>query len=387
MKIVFLIALVFSLAAISYSQRGPSNTACLKPVPAGVVLNICTNERGMAAIPQPRLYIRVFSDGRVEYETNRTWDTLIKKEIRIKTEDVTEILRLAHAPDYQTAKDEYPAFNQAEDSSNETTVDFYGEPGAKKIVLRNFYASDRENKKHYPPSLIELMERADEIWRKANGLPRDIPSYTFCWLMHDREYLTGRRVQLYADMELGFDGGRYLHDPDCDRPEWGKMRTTERIGFGFDEKIFGKQRDVIGEMLAEKGFATYITRVRVKIEGVLRLETRRHKHNFEYRFDIERVISMDTIVLGYQGQLKPDHIYSDAIDHVNGRELRLSSPLKPLIHHAQRIEWTNEREFPALKRSGRKYLTFRVLSKKSRKAAKYSWRDVYTCEIIRIVEN
>jgi len=122
------------------------------------------------------------------------------------------------------------------------------------------------------------------------------------------------------------------------------------------------------------------------VEGILRAETDRTNRHYPYRFIIERFLTVDKIVAPYAGELKEGWTYSDAIDHVKGTPLTLSSPLKPLIHHAQLIEWTNLDKFPALRRSGRKYLTFRVVSKETRQMEKYRWNDVYTCELIEVTE-
>jgi hypothetical protein len=78
-------------------------------------------------------------------------------------------------------------------------------------------------------------------------------------------------------------------------------------------------------------------------------------------------------------ELKARWTYSDTIDHVEGTPLKLSSPLNRIFHYAQLIEWTNEDKFPALRRSGRKYLTFRVISKETRQMERWRWDDVYTC--------
>ena len=382
MRVRFLVILVVLIVPViaSAQQRGVTS-ACLKDVPPGVLLNICEHGRGMVPMPQPRLYLRVYNDGRGEYETSKTWNVLTKKELRVKEEDIRELERLGATEGVQKALERYPAYHPGDDSSRELTVDIYGETGQKRIVLQNFFAADRENKKHYPRSLTSLMEKVEEIWDDANGIVREIPSITFCTLMADREYLIGKRVQIYADMELGVEEGSYLHDPECNR-----ARMSERIGFGYDEKKLGNG-PVIREILQQKGFETYVTRVRVMVEGVLREETQQTKHNYPYVFIIERFLSVDNIVVPYEGELKSGWIYSDTIDHVKDSELKLSSPLNRIFHHAQLIEWTNEDKFQALSRSGQKYITFRVVSREIQQMTRWRWDDVYTCEIIQIIEN
>ncbi len=382
MRFISLLALAAAFLPVPVRAQQSANTSgCLKDTPPGVLLNICQHERGMTPLPQPRLYLRIYKDGRVEYETNRSWNTLVKKKYTISVEDLGEIASLGAAEGVQKAPERYPVYNQGDDSSSELTIDIYAATGRKRFILTNFFAADRENKKHYPAALISLMEKVEETWSRANGIVTQPPSITFCTLMSDREYLNGKRVRIWADMELGVEAGSYLHDPECNRPEMGKARTNERIGFGYDEKKLGKGAS-IRTVLQQKGFETQIPRVRVTIEGILRAEPQPAR--YDYRFIIERFLTVDKILVPYVGELQEGWTYSDTVDHVKGAPLKLSSPLKPMIHHAQLIEWTNEDKFPALRRSGRKYFTFRVVSKQTRQMEKYRWNDVYTCELIEI---
>lgn len=383
MRIAFLATLFLLIvpAAVPAQQR----SACEQDVPPGVLLNICEHWRGMPPLPQPRLYFRLYKDGRAEIETRKTSNELTKKELRIKEDAVREIKRLGARKDVQKASAAYPSFLPAYDSTYELIINVYGETGQKQIILENFVPGEGENKRHYPASLLLLMERVEELSDIANGVVRKIPNLSFCTLMADREYFTGKRVKLHADMELGIGVGTYLHEPECDQPEAGSARTHERIGFGYDEEKLGKG-PVIRELLQKKGYETYVPHVRVWVEGILREETQRGRHNFPYKFIIERVLNVDDIVVAWGGELRQGWVYADTIDHKRGRALKLSWPLQPLIHHAQRVEWTNADKFPALRRSGRKYISFRVVSKETRQMARYRWNDVYTCEIVTVVE-
>jgi hypothetical protein len=420
MKFFFLIALAAAFLPVSLRAQQTENTSvCLRDTPPGVLLNICQHERGMAPLPQPRLYLRIYKDGRGEYEINSSWDALVKNEFTVYDEDLRELASLAAAASVENTPERYPVYHRGDDSSQERTVDIYADTGKKRIILTNFFAADRENKTHYPASLIALMEKVEEAWSRGNGIVTEPPSITFCTLMADREYLTGKLVRIWANLELAGAEGNYLHDPECDRPEMGKARTQSRIGYevsvpgaiatgsrsstkeSIDPKRLG-QGVSTRDILQQKGFEPDIPRVRVTIEGRLREETTRQyhprermnpeapqdgtKHNYPYLFIIERFLTVDEIVAPYVGELKASWTYSDTIDHVKGAPLKLSSPLNRIFHHAQLIEWTNVDKFPALKRGGRKYLTFRVISKETRQMERWRWDDVYTCELIKISE-
>lgn len=384
MKYGFLIAFaIFAVPVFTAGQRRPNPTECLKDVPAGVVLNICTHERGMAPIPQPQLYLRIYADGRGEYETNKSWDQLVKKEVRVKAEELQEIMRLGEAYDFQSAADEYPAYNHGIDSSEKITLDFNGAKGAKRIVFHNFYAEDRKNKEHYPASFISFMEIVERIWDRARGIVREIPGLSYCGLLQDREYMAGRRVIIYADLEIGVDGGTYLHEPECDRPEMGTARTSERIAIGFDPKVTGG-RDIMTEALQKVDTAVYGRRVRVQVEGVLREEKNRMLESYRYRFFIARFIRVDKIVPWFEGELREGWAYSHTFNHVKEKGLQLGLPLKLPYHHAARVEWTNADKFPLLRKSGVRYMTFRVVSKETRQIERLRWNTTYVCEIIEV---
>ena len=170
MKFIFLTALAAAFLPVSLSGQQSANTSvCLSATPPGVLLNICQHPRGMVTMPQPTLYLHVYKDGRSEYEANNSENVLVKKEFRINEEDIREIAELGAAEGVQTALERYPTYNHGIDSSREITVDIYAEAGRKRIILTNFFAADRENNKHYPASLISLMQKAEEIWTRAHG--------------------------------------------------------------------------------------------------------------------------------------------------------------------------------------------------------------------------
>jgi len=136
MRIVFLATVIgLILPVITFAQQRVTS-ACLRDVPPGVLLNICQHEFGMAAIPTPRLYLRIYKNGRGEYEENKTWNTLIKKVFRPKAEDIREIERLGATEGVQKALERYPVYRQGDDSSSEITVDIYGETSRKRIIIR-----------------------------------------------------------------------------------------------------------------------------------------------------------------------------------------------------------------------------------------------------------
>src|SRR5688572_23490332 len=160
MSYLYVAALVcLLLAAIAQGQPPASTSVCSRPdhMAGEELLTVCTHERGMAPRPQPRLYLRVFADGRGEYERNAPAGNLEKKEFRLTPGELNEIICLGREPDLQEADAKYKAIYRGIDSSRETTVIFRDEGTVKKIVLNNYWADRDDNYEHYPSSLNGLM--------------------------------------------------------------------------------------------------------------------------------------------------------------------------------------------------------------------------------------
>src|SRR5687768_8365680 len=84
------------LAAAAGAQV-PSNSVCARPdsLAGEAILTICTHERGMAPRPQPRLFLRVFADGRAEYERSPRASgepqRLVREGFRVNSAQLNEI--------------------------------------------------------------------------------------------------------------------------------------------------------------------------------------------------------------------------------------------------------------------------------------------------------
>jgi len=398
----FCVAALFCLllAAVVGAQRPSSTSVCARPDKQAdeAILTICTNERGMAPLPQPRLYLRVFADGTAEYERNprvAEGDSLgyqlERKAVRLTEGELNEIICLGREPDLQDAEAKYEAIYRGIDSSRETTVIFRDEGKKEKIVLNNYWPGREDNFEHYPSSLNALMDRAQAIWERANGIVRDVPTITFCELMLNRSKYLGRRVTIYADLEhhvsVTRDGKRrsideFLHDPECDRPELGKAQTTEKIGIAYPDDATATA--ALKTQIAKLNGAPFHSRARVLVTGTLRINNAEPPFRYPYQFEIGDFKSIEPIILPYQGKLVNGWTYSDTFDHIGEAEIKLSSLLKPELHHAARIEWKNAHAFPSLTKSGRKHITFRVIYMTTHMIEPNRWNDVYMCEILEL---
>jgi hypothetical protein len=343
-----------------------------------VILTICHHARGMVARPQPRLYLRVYTDGHAEYEINKpghAGSTLVKREFCINGTEVQEIVRLGMEPDLRSAKSSYEVIHKGIDSYLETTVIFKGAEDRKYIELLNYAAGREDNFKHYPDSLNRLMYLAEELRQRAEGIVKPVPALTYCEVLRNRRVYLGRRVSIYADLDYtGYQP--FLTDRDCTATVTGAI-LPQRIGVSHNE--LGKKYGSISGMVESARLKPFFGRARVQATGRLRDEG-----EDQYVFEIDEFTNFLPLVLPYMGLLEAGWQYSDTIRHPGGTDIVLSSPLRPRTHHAARIEWTNAGAFPALRRPGLRGITFRVLSVTSKQIEKYRWNTTYTCEIVAV---
>jgi hypothetical protein len=378
-------AAAFCFPTIPMAQRNRPASVCglseTETEPA--LLTICTEEHGMVVTPQPRLYLRLYSDGRGEYETDPPYrryeypTRLITKKFRVTPDEVEAIRGFGESTGFQNAPDEFPAYRLGADSSLRTTVTFTTGQAVKRIVLANFWGADYEIKKVYPPAVFGLMERAQLVRERAEGIVRPIPAISYCELLYDRDRYLGQKVSINADLELN-TAQPNLYDSNCDSPAMRDRQTQERIGVGYADPALGRAKT---EQIRTNRFGS---RAHVLVVGILRDESARALDTYNFRFEISEFKSMDPIILPYQGELEVGWMYTDGSDHVPAQGLQFSSPLKAPPHYAVRVEWTNVGAVPLLKKRGRRYITFRVLSKTIQAMGNDRWNDEYTCELLTV---
>lgn len=176
MKFVCLTILItFFLSALTLAQ-GKKSSVCAgsskdSSALKNVILTVCGHESGMAPLIQPRLYLRLFSDGRAEYETTTEYDEpagdasdgLLLQEMNVDKQDVEAIGKFVRQSDFLNSNAEYPIFQRWTDSSLKLIIIVSTEGREKRIVVNNFTDSDKDNKSHYPASLLALLEKKSEL--------------------------------------------------------------------------------------------------------------------------------------------------------------------------------------------------------------------------------
>lgn len=166
MKAVFLILFVIFVLPLAVSAQREKSVCLesLKDEPDdALILNVCNQGSGMTALPSLRLYFRLYQSGRVEYEVSSDDNKFLLKKTKIDAKQVAEIIKLGKESDFQNAKSEYPRFQIWTDSGLETTIIFKNQTKEKKIVVNNYSSFDKKNEKHYPSSLLKILQKVDEL--------------------------------------------------------------------------------------------------------------------------------------------------------------------------------------------------------------------------------
>ncbi|MEO6391104.1 MAG: hypothetical protein ABIP75_04575 [Pyrinomonadaceae bacterium] len=394
MKFIFLAILGLWLTPFAAVGQVTVKSACSRGAeqPANLVLTICKEEHGMTSFLQPQLYLRLYSDGRAEYEVvppgpygaDQRVFVMQLKQFQVTLDEVEEIRALGRMPDFQSAPEFVPYYQFGMDVSIQKTIVLVDQGATKTIILGTDNPHDRDARKKFPSSLSLLLEQADLIREHGMGIVRPIPAITFCELIKNHEYYFGRTVSIYADLDLN---GQlpFLNDPECDKPEMRDRRTKEKIAVGYLVKKGETTTALENQTNSIKG-PRFGGRARVFITGKLRDETQRALDSFPYRFEISEFKAIEPSVTAFAGELNEGWMYFDNFTYLKEKGLpaAYSTRLKFLPHHAARVEFTNEANVPALRSSGIRDIVFRVLKKSTQKMTANRWNDLYTCEILEL---
>lgn len=153
------------------------------PKQDAVVLEIVSTTSEMVYPKGDILIMRLYQSGRFEYDDyadnppNTRNATTVRKENKLKPQDVIELITLAKQPDFLSAEEIYsePRPHSHIDAFVSTKITFNYDGQTKKIEAENFWdiLFFPEARIEYPPSMIKLLERAREMKTAAIGKTLD----------------------------------------------------------------------------------------------------------------------------------------------------------------------------------------------------------------------
>jgi hypothetical protein len=136
---------------------------------------------GMASPQGKHLYLRVYSDGRVEYESER----MVKARLEYFTQrsilsarEIKELSDYLNDRDVQALAKEYPPIEIPIDHAIDLTVAITRTNRTQTIVVRNFSPTSPRASGAYPTSLIGLLCKIERLRKNASfGITADTDSW------------------------------------------------------------------------------------------------------------------------------------------------------------------------------------------------------------------
>lgn len=141
-----------------------------------VVLDITRQGSGLIFPASKQVYFRLYRDGRLEFEVPPKFDPeakqpsfeLVKRETKIKTREVDELISLAEQSNLFAASSSYPALEKEIDAVMVTTISYVYGDRKKQIVITNYRPGHPQADTYYPSSLKKLLSRVVELRPKTD---------------------------------------------------------------------------------------------------------------------------------------------------------------------------------------------------------------------------
>ena len=185
MKSLLLLIVLGLLNSIACSEKQVQSATEIKGDSSPVlsdspILEVITNVYGGYPKDGDILQMRLFKDGRFEYDDFPDYDppratgrnvTITKKEARLTEDDVKELIALATSPNFLSSKEKYESMRGRLDDWYITKISFQRGSIRKAITAVNFWDTQYspEFKKNYPSSLVQLLEQVEQMKAKATG--------------------------------------------------------------------------------------------------------------------------------------------------------------------------------------------------------------------------
>jgi hypothetical protein len=172
MKRFIAIAFLLLLCVHVAPAQSKSRTLLLEAYMLGV---------GMASPRGRHLYLRIYSDRRIEYEDERMKGSRLDYFICRARLSVTEIKNLSgylNGSDVQLLAKDYQPLEPPLDHVIDLTVSITRADQIQTIVIRNFSPTSPEAGEAYPTSLIELLCRIERLRKNTSfGITADVTKW------------------------------------------------------------------------------------------------------------------------------------------------------------------------------------------------------------------
>ena len=205
----------------------------------------------------------------------------------------------------------------------------------------------------------------------------EISNVAFCEMVKNPQAYFEKTIRLTA-VYMQADEGRYLNDDDnC------PLSHDDQIGaeyFKTDDSEVVK----LNENIKKVSSVEYGHRAKVTVIGKLRDISLHAFAWYRYRFDIIRFEAVSQVIEEYEGRLDGTKTYRAEVRKDKFFGINFVPPYPFREHYATRIEWTNLKKFPELKKFKTRKIVFTVLSNEIKQMTVNRWNNTIRCKIIRL---
>jgi hypothetical protein len=128
-----------------------------------VLLEVIQSGKGMVTPRHsPRVFLRLYENGVIEYEA-RTAVNYVKRRSHVTKFKVNEIVGLAAEPNLLAADERYSSLEDLGDALLIIKIRIFRENSVKEISIRNYMPDHPKARGFYPPSLVELLRKVEEV--------------------------------------------------------------------------------------------------------------------------------------------------------------------------------------------------------------------------------
>lgn len=136
----------------------------------------------MVQLQGEHLYVRLYSDGEVEYKDQIIKNAMPKYVIRrakLSKPEIQAVKEFLQSAGVESLESDYPSLSPVLDHVLELSISIMDRKTSKTIVIKNFSPTSSKASKSYPTSLIELMCKIEHL-RKDSSISVTIDSNKWC---------------------------------------------------------------------------------------------------------------------------------------------------------------------------------------------------------------
>jgi hypothetical protein len=145
-----------------------------------VLIEVARIGRGMTWPLLPQLFLRVYNDGRIQYELVDD-KMVVTKKAELDSTTLERLRKIVEAKDLAESRSEYPKLKSVSDAMMKICVSYKSvDHPYRQILLINYAVDHPRARDYYPHSLVELLRMVEEI-RPSNEYERKYGYNKLSW--------------------------------------------------------------------------------------------------------------------------------------------------------------------------------------------------------------